>query len=146
MAGNSDLNSAKSAKKDEFYTQLTDIEKELRHYRQHFKGKTVLCNCDDPFESNFFKYFVLNFNRLGLKKLIATCYTGSPIANQQLSLFDVLGESVENSEEKPYKAVVTTVYDKTGDGGVDMLDVAKRASLQVGQMGGILDTDWLYNR
>lgn len=125
MAGNSDLNSAKSAKKDEFYTQLTDIEKELRHYRQHFKGKTVLCNCDDPFESNFFKYFVLNFNRLGLKKLIATCYTGSPIANQQLSLFDVLGESVENSEEKPYKAVVTTVYDKTGDGGVDMLDVAE---------------------
>ena len=125
MAGNSDLNSAKSAKKDEFYTQLTDIEKELRHYRQHFKGKTVLCNCDDPFESNFFKYFVLNFNRLGLKKLIATCYTGSPIANQQLSLFDILGESVENSEEKPYKAVVTTVYDKTGDGGVDMLDVAE---------------------
>ena len=125
MAGNSDLNSAKSAKKDEFYTQLTDIEKELRHYRQHFKGKTVLCNCDDPFESNFFKYFVLNFNRLGLKKLIATCYTGSPIANQQLSLFDILGESVEKTEEKPYKAVVTTVYDKTGDGGVDMLDVAE---------------------
>ena len=125
MAGNSDLNSAKSAKKDEFYTQLTDIEKELRHYRQHFKGKTVLCNCDDPFESNFFKYFVLNFNRLGLKKLIATCYTGSPIANQQLSLFDIIGESKENTEEKPYKAVVTTVYDKTGDGGVDMLDVAE---------------------
>ena len=125
MAGNSDLNSAKSAKKDEFYTQLTDIEKELRHYRQHFQGKTVLCNCDDPFESNFFKYFVLNFNRLGLKKLIATCYTGSPIANQQLSLFDILGESVEKTEEKPYKAVVTTVYDKTGDGGVDMLDVAE---------------------
>ena len=124
MAGNSDLNSAKSAKKDEFYTQLTDIEKELRHYRQHFKGKTVLCNCDDPFESNFFKYFVLNFNRLGLKKLIATCYTGSPIANRQLSLFDILSDKEEN-KEKPYKAVVTTVYDKTGDGGVDMLDVAE---------------------
>ena len=122
---NTGLSAANKAKQDEFYTQLTDIEKELRHYRQHFKGKTVLCNCDDPFESNFFKYFVLNFNRLGLKKLIATCYTGSPIANQQLSLFDILGESVENSEEKPYKAVVTTVYDKTGDGGVDMLDVAE---------------------
>ncbi len=68
MAGNRNLNSAKTARKDEFYTQLTDIEKEMRYYRKHFKGKTVLCNCDDPFESNFFKYFVLNFNRLGLKK------------------------------------------------------------------------------
>lgn len=124
MAGNTSLGAAKNAKQDEFYTQLTDIEKELRHYRQHFKGKTVLCNCDDPFESNFFKYFVLNFNRLGLKKLIATCYTGSPIANRQLSIFDVLGE-LEKNENKPYKAVVTTVYDKTGDGGVDMFDVAE---------------------
>ena len=79
-------------KKDEFYTQLTDIEKELRYYKSHFKGKTVLCNCDDPFESNFFKYFVLNFNRLGLKKLIATCYAGSPITGTQLSMFDVIPE------------------------------------------------------
>ena len=121
---NSNLGAAKSAKKDEFYTQLTDIEKELRHYKQHFRDKTVLCNCDDPFESNFFKYFVLNFNRLGLKKLIATCYTGSLIANRQLSIFDVLGVS-EKTEDKPYKAVVTTVYDKTGDGSVDMFDVAE---------------------
>ena len=67
MAGNASLNKANLAKQDEFYTQLTDIEKELRHYRKHFKGKTILCNCDDPFESNFFKYFALNFNRLGLK-------------------------------------------------------------------------------
>ena len=124
MARNSDLTVAKSAKKDEFYTQLTDIEKELRHYRKHFKDKVVLCNCDDPFESNFFKYFVLNFNRLGLKKLMATCYTGSPIANQQLSIFDVLGNT-EKVENKPYKAIVTTVYDKSGDGSVDMLDVAE---------------------
>ncbi len=121
---NTGLNAASKAKKDEFYTQLTDIEKELRHYREHFRGKTVFCNCDDPFESNFFKYFVLNFNRLGLKKLIATCYTGSPIANQQLSLFDILEKTPEN-ENKPYKAVVTTVYDKTGDGSVDMLDIAE---------------------
>lgn len=124
MAGNKNLNSAKTARKDEFYTQLTDIEKEMRYYRKHFKGKTVLCNCDDPFESNFFKYFVLNFNRLGLKKLIATCYTGSPIANKQLSIFDILGETEEN-QNKPYKAVVTTVYDKTGDGSIDMLDIAE---------------------
>lgn len=82
MARNNGLGAAKSAKKDEFYTQLTDIEKEMRHYRSHFKGKTVLCNCDDPFESNFFKYFVLNFNRLGLKKLVATCYFFSPICGE----------------------------------------------------------------
>ena len=118
------LNAAAKAKKDEFYTQLTDIEKEMRYYRKHFKGKTVLCNCDDPFESNFFKYFVLNFNRLGLKKLIATCYATSPIAGQQLSLFDVVGGD-EEQRNKPYKAVVTKVYDVTGDGGVDMFDVAE---------------------
>lgn len=124
MARNVDLGAARAAKKDEFYTQLTDIEKEMRYYRKHFQEKTVLCNCDDPFESNFFKYFVLNFNRLGLKKLIATCYSGSPIAGQQLSLFDYI-DSDDKEENRPYKAVVTTVYDKTGDGGVDMLDVAE---------------------
>ena len=91
MAGNASLGAAKTAKKDEFYTQLSDIEKEMRHYRRHFKGKTILCNCDDPFESNFFKYFVLNFQRLGLKKLIATCYAGSPITGRQFSLIDVRG-------------------------------------------------------
>ena len=122
MAGNTNLSAAKRAKNDEFYTQLTDIEKELRHYRKHFKDKTVLCNCDDPFESNFFKYFVLNFNRLGLKKLIATCYATSPIVGQQLSLFDVAGGE-EKQRNKPYKAVVTKVYDVTGDGGIDMEDV-----------------------
>lgn len=126
MAGNdnSQLTNAKKVKNDEFYTRLTDIEKELRHYRKHFKDKIVFCNCDDPFESNFFKYFVLNFNRLGLKKLIATCYATSPIANQQLSLFDVLGGD-ETNKNKPYKAVVTKIYDATGDGGIDMLDVAE---------------------
>lgn len=126
MAGhtNASMSAAIKAKNDEFYTLLTDIEKEMRHYRKHFKGKTVLCNCDDPFESNFFKYFVLNFNRLGLKKLIATCYATSPIANQQLSLFDVVGGD-EEQRNKPYKAVVTKVYDVTGDGGVDMFDVAE---------------------
>ena len=121
---NSRLTDAKRGKNDEFYTQLTDIEKELRHYRKHFKGKTVLCNCDDPFESNFFKYFVLNFNKLELKKLIATCYATSPISNQQLSLFDVLGGN-ESNKGKPYKAVVTKVYDATGDGGIDMFDVVE---------------------
>lgn len=121
MANNENLHNAKVAKNDEFYTMLTDVEKEMRHYRQHFNGATVLCNCDDPFESAFFKYFVLNFNRLHLKKLISTCYAGSPVAGAQLSLFDLTGD--ESKRRKPYKAVVTSVHDTTGDGGIDMDDI-----------------------
>lgn len=79
---NKDLNKAKAAKKDEFYTRLEDIELELKYYRHHFKGKVVLCNCDDPRCSNFFRYFTLNFEVLGLKKVIATCYK-----NQDVDLF-----------------------------------------------------------
>lgn len=124
IGGNTNLARANREKNDEFYTRLTDIEKELRHYRKHFKGKTILCNCDDPFESNFFKYFVLNFNKLGLKKLIATCYATSAISNKELSLSKVLGND-ETKEGRPYKAVVTKIYDATGDGGIDMLDVAE---------------------
>ena len=139
---NAVLGAAKTAKKDEFYTQLTDIEKEVRHYKKHFKDKVVLCNCDDPFESNFFKYFVLNFNKLGLKKLIATCYSTSPIRGKlfdykvdldgQMSFFientettGTLFDKSNDSDRKPYKAIVTTVYDKTGDGGIGMIDIAK---------------------
>ncbi len=140
MAGNSNLSAAAKAKKDEFYTQLADIEKEMRYYKKHFVGKTVFCNCDDPFESNFFKYFVLNFNRLGLKKLIATCYISSPIAGEQLKykidkngpMSFFFGEDICESDDMPkraYKAVVTKVYDTTGDGGVDMLDVARLFSM-----------------
>lgn len=117
MAKNAALGKAKDAKQDEFYTQLADIENELRHYRPHFKGKTILCNCDDPYESNFFKYFALNFNKLKLKKLIATCYAGSPITGTQLSLF---GDETDDERRTPYKAVVTTVRDMTGEGGIDM--------------------------
>lgn len=82
MAGNKNLQAANKAKKDEFYTQLCDIENELRHYREHFRGKTVLCNCDDPRVSNFFHYFAYNFEQLGLKRLITTCYK-----NQDPDLF-----------------------------------------------------------
>lgn len=71
---NSNMNSAKQAKNDEFYTRLSDIENELKHYKHHFKDKVVYCNCDDPKVSNFFKYFALNFKHLGLKKLITACY------------------------------------------------------------------------
>ena len=90
MAGNKNLNSAAKAKKDEFYTQLGDIENELSHYRKHFDGKIVLCNCDDPFESQFFFYFAMNFNFLKLKKLIVTSYTGSPV---QGDLFDPVDDA-----------------------------------------------------
>lgn len=76
---NKNLQAAKTAKKDEFYTQLTDIEKELRHYKEHFRGKTVLCNCDDPRVSNFFVYFSRNFEHLGLKRLITTCYKSKEV-------------------------------------------------------------------
>ena len=76
------LNEAKKNKKDEFYTQLEDIERELRFYKKHFEGKTVLCNCDDPRISNFFHYFSYNFENFKLKKLITTCYK-----NQNVDLF-----------------------------------------------------------
>lgn len=79
MANNKNLHDANRAKKDEFYTQLTDIEKEMTHYRGQFKNKTVLCNCDDPRVSNFFHYFSYNFESLGLKKLISTCYKSQDV-------------------------------------------------------------------
>lgn len=83
------LTAAKEAKQDEFYTQYVDIQKEVEAYLEFnaktFRGKVVYCNCDDPFESNFFKYFAANFNKLGLKKLVTTSYDGSPIAGAQLS-------------------------------------------------------------
>ena len=82
MTGNKSLGAAKTAKKDEFYTQIMDIENELRHYTEHFRGKTVLCNCDDPRVSNFFHYFAYGFEYLGLKRLITTCYK-----NQERDLF-----------------------------------------------------------
>ena len=79
---NKNLKKAKNSKNDEFYTELTDIEKESRHYKEHFLGKTVFCNCDDPRISNFFHYFSYNFENLGLKRLITTCYK-----NQERDLF-----------------------------------------------------------
>lgn len=124
MSGNSNLHMSRSDKADEFYTQLSLIENELKHYKPHFKGRTVLCNCDDPFESNFFKYFAMNFNSLGLEKLIATCYASSPIVYTQLNLFgteEVV--AVAESERKPYKIEITEVTDENGDGRVDLADV-----------------------
>lgn len=123
-SGNADLNKAAKAKKDEFYTQLPDIEAELKHYKDYFKGKKILCNCDDPFESNFFKYFAMNFNHLGLAKLTATSYVDSPIAEGQLPLFEVQGLGVSQEKgKKPYKMEITEVRDEDGDGAVGLADV-----------------------
>ena len=124
MAGNKNLANAKTAKKDEFYTQLVDIENECKHYKEYFKNKVVFCNCDDPFESNFFKYFAMNFNFLGIKKLICTRYATSPIAWVQLSLFDNANVVVKTENGKqPYKIEITEVLDYNGDGAVDLSDV-----------------------
>ncbi len=124
MAGNSNLHISRAGKTDEFYTQLSTIEDELRHYRHYFKGKVVLCNCDDPYESNFFKYFAMNFNTLGLEKLIATCYATSPIMGEQLTLFDIVNlKGKFSSEKQPYKIVITEVTDENGDGAFDLTDI-----------------------
>lgn len=96
---NYELQHAKIAKKDAFYTDFSVIEAELSHYKQYLNGRTIYCNCDDPFESNFFKYFVINFNKLKIKELITTSYRYSEI------------EDSRPGENKAYKAVVTNVND-----------------------------------
>lgn len=124
MAKSDNLRTARQVKNDEFYTKLADIEKELRHYKEFFCKKTIFCNCDDPFESNFFKYFAMNFNHLGLKKLICTCYATSPVAWEQLSLLDNENVVLKVKDGKqPYKIEISEVLDYNGDGAVDLADV-----------------------
>lgn len=124
---NQDLTNAKKAKKDEFYTRWEEIEKEVNAYLEYdknvFKGKTILLPADDPFESNFFKYFAVHFNDYGLKKLIATSYDSSPIVNQQLSLFEE--DEVEKKPGKAYKIELTHVGDFDHDGVFNIEDVEK---------------------
>ena len=140
-SANRALARARSAKQDEFYTQLVDIENELRHYRAHLRGKVVLCNCDDPYESNFFRYFALNFNALGLKKLIATSYAGSNVAGGQLPLGDMAG--LEPPGKEPYAVEIVNVPDANGDGSIDLADV--RLLLQTdGNTNRTLTGDGLY--
>lgn len=123
MARNEALSARNRNSADEFYTELTDIEAELRHYRSQFAGKVVFCNCDDPFESNFFKYFAMNFNHLGLKKLIATSYAGSPVTGEQLSLFEVEGLRTERPVRDVFRVEITEVPDFNADGAIDIVDV-----------------------
>ena len=124
MAKNKNLNTAAKAKKDEFYTRIVDIENELRYYQKFFAGKTVLCNCDDPYESDFFKYFTIYFNQLGLKKLIATCYVGSPIVQTELDFFGTPNENPNFDKKKSaIRFDVSEVRDFNGDGATDLADV-----------------------
>lgn len=130
---NRDLTNAKRAKKDEFYTQYVDIQKEIEAYLEYnsdvFRGQIVYCNCDDPFESNFFRYFVLNFNKLGLKKLITTSYKPSPIANMQLQLFGddrTLTRPRGRPKVTANKFIINKVYDIDGDGEFNLKDVAQQ--------------------
>lgn len=130
---NSNLTKAKKAKNDEFYTQYPDIQKEIEAYLEYdldtFKGKVVYCNCDDPFESNFFRYFVLKFKPLGLKQLITTSYKPSPVANTQLGLFgdDATLEPVKGRPKvTANKFIINDVGDVDGDGQYNLKDVAKQ--------------------
>jgi addiction module RelB/DinJ family antitoxin len=112
--GNAKLNHAFIAKKDEFYTQYEDVEREMLNHRKQLKGKTILCNCDDPFESAFFRFFVIHFNRIGVAGLVSTCYAGSQMAGREYPL---------EGETGAYKAVVTEVPNETlvmPDGSLDL--------------------------
>jgi len=124
---NRSLSAAKVAKQDEFYTQYSDIQKEIEAYLEFdpdtFRGKIVYCNCDDPFESNFFKYFAANFNKLDLKKLITTSYDGSPIAGQ-LTMFPEYNEgNGKRQKPKALAVIVDHVSDEDGDGATNVTDV-----------------------
>ncbi|MBP6886198.1 MAG: adenine-specific methyltransferase EcoRI family protein [Candidatus Pacebacteria bacterium] len=130
---NSNLTNAKRVKNDEFYTQYSDIQKEIEAYLEFnpdvFRGQVVYCNCDDPFESNFFRYFVLNFNKLGLKQLITTSYNPSPVANTQLGLFGddkTLAKSKGRPKVTANKFIINEVHDIDGDGEFNLKDIAKQ--------------------
>jgi hypothetical protein len=126
-SGNRTLSSAKAAKQDEFYTQYVDIAKEVEAYLEFdpdtFRGKVVYCNCDDPFESNFFKYFAANFNKLGLRKVITTSYDGSPIAGGQLTFGEYDEGNGKREKPKALAVEIEEVTDVTGDGAVGIEDV-----------------------
>ena len=130
---NTNLHAAKRAQNDEFYTQWDDIQKEMNNYFQihtvpdetdfnHFEGKVVYCNCDDPYESNFFKFFAVNFKYLKLKQLIATCYIDSPISNKELCLFDY--ETKKNkTTTAPHKIVINELKEEYKGAGTGLKDI-----------------------
>ena len=148
---NANLIKANKTKNDEFYTQLKDIESELKHYKNQLKDKVIFCNCDDPFESNFFKYFAMNFKALGLKKLITTCYDPSPIANKEIQL-SFLGDEKEEQHgnksrqkiiSKAYKIKLDDITDIDNSNNVNILDtkeilLREKVKLESGEKSKIL--------
>lgn len=124
---NSRLSAARKAKQDEFYTQYIDIQKEVEAYLEFdpdtFRGKILYCNCDDPFESNFFKYFAANFNKLGLKRLICTSYDGSPVAGQMMLFEEYNAGNGKRQKPKAIAVIVDHVKDENNDGAADIEDV-----------------------
>jgi hypothetical protein len=126
-SANRSLHAAKAARQDEFYTQYVDIQKEVEAYLEFdpdtFRGKIVYCNCDDPFESNFFKYFAASFNKLGLKKLITTSYDGSPIAGQGTLFPEYHEGNGKRQKPKALAVVIDHVKDEDGDGAANVNDV-----------------------
>ena len=130
-ATNKYMHKAKKSKSDEFYTLFSDIQKEVEAYLEYnpdvFRNKVVYCNCDDPYESNFFRYFALNFNRLGLKQLITTSYKTSPVANTQLELFGDevdFPDSTDEADGIANRVIINEVGDIDGDGEFNLNDVA----------------------
>ena len=130
---NKNLTKAKASKNDEFYTQYQDIQKEVEAYLEYnpdtFRGQTVYCNCDDPYESNFFRYFVLNFEKLGLNRLITTSYKPSPIANTQLSLFGddkALPPPKGRPKVTANRFIINEVGDFNQDGEFNLEDIAEQ--------------------
>lgn len=121
------LTNAKAAKQDEFYTQLSDIEKELRHYADFFKDKIVFCNCDDPEESNFWKYFELNFEHLGIKKLISTHFEASKPSYKLELMRDINGDGQINKLD-----IVKTLLKQNGDfRSEECIEILKEADVVV---------------
>ena len=148
---NTNLRKASKTKNDEFYTQLKDIENELKHYKDQLRDKVIFCNCDDPFESDFFKYFAMNFKALGIKKLITTCYDPSPIANQEIQLsFFSKNKEIKHSNKnrnkiisKAYKIELDDIADIDGSGNINILDtkeilLREKAKLDNGKKSKIL--------
>ncbi|HPH78453.1 MAG TPA: adenine-specific methyltransferase EcoRI family protein [bacterium] len=142
------LKRARKAKNDEFYTQYIDIQKEIEKYLDYnpdtFRNKAVYCNCDDPFESNFFRYFVLNFNKLGLKQLITTSYRPSPVANTQLQLFGddkTLPKLKGRPKITANKFIINEVHDIDEDGEFNLKDVSQQLKANKNNEWSPLDED-----
>ena len=131
---NSNLHAAKNTKDDEFYTTYETISRELIHYLPHFRNKIVLCNCDDPYESNFCKYFLRNFNILGLKRLVCTSYYSSSIASTQLPLFNWNRKTL--IREKGYVLNVGKFCDTTGEISQDHIDELLRTPGVIRELKG----------